>query len=587
MVIEFKNIIFSNILSFGSKETTFNFENGFNLISGINGSGKSSLLDSLSFCLFGVPYRKINIEELINRKNKKNLKVTCNFKINDKDEYQITRGLKPNILKIYKNDQQIELLSSKKLNQEEIDKILGINHQLFKQIISLAVNYNKPFLSLSSAEKRDIIEQIFNIKIFGKMLKAHKIINSEIKVKYKTQNSNLGILKENLKSLRNRVLQLQQAKDNFEENKNNDLKIIQNRIDKEKEKEKLLTNKHNNLKSQLENIKKPIELNNLKTLRDNNNKEITEKEYQNTQCLKNINIINTNSKCPLCNHNITLEHKKEELERINKIINDNNKSLKEIKKIKEKIEKNINKINETNKQIDQLNSEIKNIKNQIDMINNNLENLKKDKINIQKRKIDFNLENITKEFEEKILEYKKAFKETESLKNRLNNNKTVTSILSETGIKSFIFKKLTPILNSKVNRYITTFRLPIEINFNEFMEETIRNIDSLQKNISYYSYSEGEKKRIDIAIWLSFIDITKLICNWKSNLLIFDELLDGQVDDNGLEKIINCLKHIIQLENMCSYVISHRLNESTGFDNKFEIKKNGYGFSSIQTIVNN
>ena len=158
MVVKFKKLTFQNILSFGATPIVFNFEKGVNLISGKNGSGKSAILDALSFCLFGQPYRKIKIKELLNRKNKRNLKVSCEFIVDGKEKFVITRCMNPDKIEIYKNDEELELLSSKRLNQEEIDKIVGINYQMFKQVISLAVNYNKPFLSLQLWEKREIIE---------------------------------------------------------------------------------------------------------------------------------------------------------------------------------------------------------------------------------------------------------------------------------------------------------------------------------------------------------------------------------------------------------------------------------------------
>lgn len=157
----------------------------------------------------------------------------------------------------------------------------------------------------------------------------------------------------------------------------------------------------------------------------------------------------------------------------------------------------------------------------------------------------------------------------------------MSEILSDNGIKSFLFKILTPVLNLKVNKYVQFFDLPVRIEFDEYMTEKISNVDNLNKDISYYSYSEGEKKRIDIAILLAFIDITKIICNWRSNIIIFDELLDSAVDYNGLDKMIDCLKQITESDNLCAYVISHRLQESTGFTARYEIEKNPNGFSNI------
>ncbi|MDD5651607.1 MAG: hypothetical protein PHF86_14530, partial [Candidatus Nanoarchaeia archaeon] len=157
-------------------------------------SHNSTILDALSFCLYGQPYRKIKIKDLINRKNKKNLKVTCKFKVNNYETYQIIRTLNPDSIEILKNGESLDLLSSKKLNQDEIDKIIGINYQLFRLVIALAVNYNKPFLALSAMEKRDIIEQIFNIKIFGLMLKGIKKKTVDEKTKNEINEKTISLL---------------------------------------------------------------------------------------------------------------------------------------------------------------------------------------------------------------------------------------------------------------------------------------------------------------------------------------------------------------------------------------------------------
>jgi Straboviridae SbcC-like subunit of palindrome specific endonuclease len=226
MNIEFEKIRFKNVNTFGNAWTEFYFKPGLNLVTGTNGSGKSTfLLDVLSFANYGKPYRSIKIDELINNKNCKQLVAESYFKIDD-DKYSIQRGLKPSFIKLLKNGEEVELLSHKSLIQEEIDKLLGINHNLFKQIISLSLLNNKPFLSLDAKEKREITESVFNIKVFGRMLKSLKKNNSITKNSIDLNEKEISMSKENLEGLVSQIKSLTKLKDEFDVNKKMDLDLL-------------------------------------------------------------------------------------------------------------------------------------------------------------------------------------------------------------------------------------------------------------------------------------------------------------------------------------------------------------------------
>lgn len=223
MNIKFRSIRFKNILSYGNSITEFNFTSGLNLISALNGSGKSTLNDVICFALYGKPYRSIVISDLINNRNNKNLWVEITFDQND-DIYRIERGIKPSVLKIFKNDEEIELESSKGLIQDYLETVIGCNYNLFKQIISLSILNNKPFLTLDSLEKKNILESIFNIKVFGKMLKQLKKNHSLTKNTLELNEKEISLMKENLESLVSQIKSLDKLKNEFEENKEKDLK---------------------------------------------------------------------------------------------------------------------------------------------------------------------------------------------------------------------------------------------------------------------------------------------------------------------------------------------------------------------------
>ena len=219
MKVKFHSLKIQNLLSYGNNETVINFDNnGLNLITGENGTGKSSaMLDAISFALYDKPYRKIKKGELINRKNKKNLKVDFSFTIND-IEYRLVRGLKNREvdLEFWIDGVQQDLLSSKGLTQLEIESKIGIDYKLFKQIISLSINYNKPFLTLSAAEKRELLEKFFNIDVLAAMLKEAKSVLKELKIKKNMEIQAIDILTSSLKTDKARILQLVESKKTFD-----------------------------------------------------------------------------------------------------------------------------------------------------------------------------------------------------------------------------------------------------------------------------------------------------------------------------------------------------------------------------------
>ena len=295
MDIKFIKLIFANIMSFGGTKQEINFEHGLALINGHNGVGKSTIYEALCFCLFGKPYRDIKMGELINRKNKKNLYTEVEFVKNQQDTYKIIRSLKPNSVQIFKNNVEIDTLSSKKFNQDEIDKIIGIDYSLFKQIISLAVVYNKPFIALSTPDKRKIIEQVFNISIFGEMLKINKKKISLIKPQIEMNERTSNILESNIDSMKSRYLQIETAKKNFDNDKKQNVIKIKNQLEDKKNSLSEILNDISKLTKDKDLICETefVSLENYKKERDRLNRYLTELQYQ---IKLNKNILEKNSK---------------------------------------------------------------------------------------------------------------------------------------------------------------------------------------------------------------------------------------------------------------------------------------------------
>jgi len=579
MYIKFDTLRFKNVNSYGNTLTTFDFKKGINSISGENGQGKSSILEALCFCLFGVPYRKVRIKEIINRTNRRGLFTQVTFSIRN-ERYQITRCLNPYSFDIQKNGESLELLSTKRLTQEEVDKLLGIDVTLFRQIISLAINANKPFLSLSAKEKRDIVETIFNIKVFGVMLKTVKQNMSGVKGDYGIQQKTIKMLETNILELRKQVKDIEYTEANFQQDKEKELKFIDKNI-------KSLEYKIKQGNSKIERLQKSEKFFDEKKFKFGPNdrqrvaEEIGKLEYKIRKGKKDLKFFETNDSCPVCLASLKDGTVKDDhINRITaRVKNDEGVlalKLKEKKSIEDSIDlkkRNEEKINSIKEQIKIENEKLK-------MNTEQMENYKKTRVQTEAKQFTFDIDKIRALYESKKKEYKTTFKKTTELSKELTMFETICNILGTEGIKSHFFAKLIPILNQKINEYLTTFDLPISLTFNEFMEEKIYVFGEKFQEIPYLAFSEGEKKRIDIAILLSFIETTKVISNWSSNVLIFDEIFDGSTDAQAINKIMESIKDMyFQDPNLCLYIMSHRTLELS-FHNKYVAKKVG-GFSSI------
>ena len=589
MRVVFKKLTIQNLLSFGNNETVIDFTKGLNLITGKNGSGKSSaLLDAISFALYDKPYRKINKSELINRKNKKNLKVSCEFEVNGTD-YKIVRGLKNSEveLEFHIGGAKQNLLSSKGLTQDEIEAHIGIDYKLFKQIISLSINHNMPFLTLPAQEKRELLEKFFNIDVIASMLKIAKEELKNIKIKKDMTTHTIDMLADVIRTEKKHIQELEESKKNFDSDKKNELFEITEKIDLNKRNLKQLKEDAKKKKEELNNLPKISDLQSLRDKKDKLNKSVNNCEFDIKQAEKILSALNDYDVCPTCNSHLTEDHKKHEIEVQKNIISEAKAKMVEFEAELSIIKKEIVESENVASDEQDIKYSMKYLKNQYVNIEAQVEKLVADKSKVETRQFVVDMDAMKEEYDQRLNEYKDSKDELSEISKGLANYSKIIEILSDTGVKSYIFDQLIPVLTKSVNYYLNIFELPIYIEFDNTMKDSIKTSANFNSSVSYLSFSEGEKKKIDMAILLSFIDVTKKIANWNCNLLIIDELLDSSIDDNGLEKMLESLEKMVLTDtDMGIYIISHRFKTEYKhfFNSMIEIKKNSDGFSKIHDI---
>lgn len=536
--------------------------------------------------LFGKPYRSIKLGDLVNRFNGKDLEVQVEFEI-DKDVYTISRGYKPAKFAITKNGQELNILSAKKLNQEEIDKLLGINYILFKNIVAVASTYNKPFLMLAAGERRTLVETIFNIYVLALMLKEVKSRTTINKTQQKLNISNLTGLNEQKTSAEKFANDTAKILQQFEINKQNTLNKISSDI----------STAHSIIERCNKNIsiadKKLVELQNKRDSTDAINElaEINAKKNfaagRIAELNDNIAAMQVNTKCPICNSDLTGEHAaahikemQEELYEQNSIFLDNSRKI--------ELEKLIADITKNKSLYDTL---ILKKAEQVSLLNSSktdLKNYENEKVKTEASVCDIDVQQYKDQLDSINARITNLSTEIDNLNKKMKMDSVLYDILSDDGIKTYFFEQLLPQLNCQVNKYINAFGLQVTLEFDKSLEAKIQQG---KYECEYMGFSNGERARIDMAILLSFFDISRNISNWSCNVLFIDEVMDNGVDSDGIESFISTLYNVVtgnlNKHDIGIYLISHKLtNSDVAWDSVVDIVKTNR-FSELKVKNNN
>jgi DNA repair exonuclease SbcCD ATPase subunit len=594
MQITIKELELRNFLSFGNNITRLDFRNpGLISLAGKNAAGKSTILDALSFVLYGTPYRKIKKGELINRSNKKDLWTRLTFNKNT-IKYRITRSLKPNTIKIEKwCDKQHEyveqeLLSTASLIQEDINNIFGIEYKTFRHIVCISpvANNTKPFLAMSPYEKRTLIESLFNLEVVSEMSRHVKSDKSSNKLEKRNLEENNTLLESLVKQSKNAITDARKTEETFSHNKqvtldefNNQLVTFQGKRDKLIVK---LNAFKKALKPELEakiKDKYTTSTTNIKELES----QLYEKKYIIKDSTKKVNGFDGIDICPVCNTNVSKEHVVEELEKLGTLIKTASSEITDLKtniekaeSIKETLKGNLSDLKEVKISINSVITSIDDTDRHIKHLEQHISAKEKEQLDLDFTKREQELETNTVRLEDGVSKFNKCCK-LETI------YETAEYLLSDSGIKTEFYHVVVPMFNKIVNEYIQNFELPVVINFNYEFDVTIKTLHGADTDLNYYSFSEGEKKRIEVAILLSFIKMSKTIANWSVNILLLDEILGQYLDKKGLDIVLESIREIATEEQLNVLVVSHKDMGEDTFDKKILITKTAM-FSKLEVI---
>ncbi len=554
-MITFKKLRWKNFLSTGNQYTEINFTlNSTNLIIGTNGAGKSTVLDALTFSLFGKPFRKINKAQLINSVNEKDCVVEVYFLIGN-TEWKVVRGIKPNIFQISRNDKVLDQTSSAIDQQKWLEQtILKMNYKSFTQIVILGSTAFVPFMQLSAAHRREVIEDLLDIKIFSSMNMVIKEKIRQIREEIKTLDLKKESLFDKVEMQKNFIEELE----NRGNAKINDNQQRISNLDSEvdiymRENSSLEESIFKYIKEQEEVTGASDKLRKLGNLKGKISQKVSgiDKEHK---------FFTENTVCPTCTQDID---EKFRLDRID----ESQLKQKELQLGYQELEKTIKDEEERERQFTILSKEITKLTHEISQNNTKIFGCQR-----QIKDLESEIQKITSQFENRNTENEKLESFRESLqktydelaikKDLINHYDFAYGLLKDGGVKSKIIKKYLPLMNQQVNRYLQMLDFYINFTLDDEFNETIQS--PIHEDFTYESFSEGEKMRIDLALLFTWREVARFKNSVNTNLLIMDEVFDSSLDGFGTDEFLKIIKYVVKDANI--FVISHK----TGLEDKFE-----------------
>lgn len=571
-MITFKTVRFKNFLSFGNTFTEIKLDTHHNTcIVGKNAAGKSSFMDAITYALFNKAYRPINKPQLINSVNEKDCLVEIEFTVGD-IEWKVRRGQKPAIFEIYKNGELLDQTSSAIDQQRWFEQtVLKMNYKSFTQVVILGNSNFVPFMQLPAASRREVIEDLLDIKIFSSM-------NVVVKEKIKSIKDEVKILEIKKDSLFDKVKMQtdfikkieQEGASQIEERNEKIKKLTSLSAFTEQENQKLLEESEK-LNSDLEKIGENTgKLKKLGTLKGKLSQKLS-------TITADRNFFLDNSVCPTCTQQITPELKEKKTEEYKDTIEELETAYEKLKDtIQEEEEREI-KFSKLSKELLEVNHKISQNNLRANQAKNQIKELEADIKKIEEKIENKNLEHEKlKSFESDLLNVKEEYIDK---KEKIQYYEYIHSLLKDNGVKSKIIKKYLPLINQSVNKYLQMMDFYINFNLDQEFNEQIKT--PVYEDFSYNSFSEGQKQRINLALLFSWRELAKIKNSTNVNLLILDEIFDSSLDSSGIDDFLKIIRYVVKDFNI--FVISHKDGIQDKFDNIIEFEKRG-NFSAMNKM---
>jgi DNA repair exonuclease SbcCD ATPase subunit len=546
-MIVFKSVQWKNFLSTGnSPNKVLLNKSTTTLIIGKNGEGKSTILDALCFSLFGKPFRNINKGQLVNSINGKGCSVEIEFDINGK-EYKIIRGIKPNVFEIWQDGEMINQDAASRDYQKILEQqILKLNYKTFTQVVILGSASFVPFMQLPTTQRREVIEDILDIRIFSTM-------NSLLKEKVQETKDAIATIENEISTAKTKVDSQTQLIKTINEAKTTAIESIGAKISSNSTEILSCESEISTILEEINTLKASI--NDKETVAEDIDKakSIRSKLLQKIEtCEHNTEFFSEHDVCPSCSQDIAEEYKEGIIKDLNAKMLDNNTKISELETILTNLNEKLLQINKVVEQITDKNIELSTRNSTITLLNKQMRELeaetqrvKSDTTNIDEEK--GKLKDLAKEAIGKI-------GQKTQLQEQRNLEDVANILLKDTGIKTAIIREYLPIMNKLINKYLQAMDAYIHFELDEAFNESVKS--RFRDDFTYASFSEGEKMRIDLAILFTWRQIAKMKNSVNTNLLLLDEIFDSSLDTAGTDYFLNLMNTLGENSNI--FVISHK-----------------------------
>jgi DNA repair exonuclease SbcCD ATPase subunit len=598
--IDFKKIYIQNFLSIGNEPLEVEFQNGVNVINGINRDeedignavGKSSIIDAFYYVLFGTTLRELSKTSfIVNRKNGKNCIVRLEFDITDstgnRHTYLLERKIAPQSLKIWKDNNEITKSTTAETNKF-VEELLSADKDIFQNCIVMRANNNVPFMAKKKTEKKNFIEAIFNLNIFSLMTKYLKDDIKDVKGRYSLETNSLNLHQNNLIGYNKQLDDLVELQKDLNENLQRDIDELNNKIViEESNKQKVQTvliSEREKLPSSGDEIRNQLKSCNemLSKLNQMRNKISVDAGI----LRKDLERLNSSSGiCPTCGQEYPENYKCE-------VHNKKNEISEKLKTYSSQLELISEKYDETDKEKETLNEQLSSISKvalSIQMLENKIKEcerfilLYKEQIIQKQQKPEVSgIDNFKKLIEETQIKLEKVQNEVSFLEKELGKMNICEHILGEYGVRAYVVNQLLDLFNSRIQHYLQSIKSTFYFRFNEYFEEEIKDSNGII--CQYANCSGAEMKKIDLAISFAINDMLNLQKQISYNVIFFDEILDSSVDDKSLNIILNFISEYTQKENKSVYIISHKSGAQIPFINEVITLEKVNGFT--KRIIN-